>query len=396
MSSDDGNPPLLVLTNSIYAKRKDGNFYPGLIEGKYLNTYMVKFNDGAKERVVEGDLTWLGFWGIPPWSWPTTPVIQPVMSSWKEFDGRTVFGRDESEFQGFRSSFTEQRSDDSWLERPGSNDEASHINSDTPLPCSKGKEKMISSDHSKPSVSNHSRSSVLRFNGSILSKETSLNDIMSHAFTRGTSKGASADRSPPSQRTEKDNQEKISDLKSIFVSRATGEATRTTNTNEGLQRIVAENDRTFMEINKEISNHSRKRRRYSLSGAIENTDEEEMRLSDTDVEYYTRNDLSVSPYESDSAGPISASPSHVFGPHFPFFGEPFGMTVFGTHDATIPYSFQIQRKTRKRGEKKKCRKIYGIENRHFWCTQCRWKKACTRFASNNKILTSEFIERVHF
>ncbi|XP_063003480.1 SLC2A4 regulator [Elgaria multicarinata webbii] len=36
--------------------------------------------------------------------------------------------------------------------------------------------------------------------------------------------------------------------------------------------------------------------------------------------------------------------------------------------------------TRKpRGEAKKCRKVYGMENRSMWCTACRWKKACQRF-----------------
>ncbi|XP_011184879.2 zinc finger protein 395 isoform X2 [Zeugodacus cucurbitae] len=34
---------------------------------------------------------------------------------------------------------------------------------------------------------------------------------------------------------------------------------------------------------------------------------------------------------------------------------------------------------RTRGENKKCRKVYGMERRDLWCTQCRWKKACTRF-----------------
>ncbi|KAK3743335.1 hypothetical protein QZH41_013910 [Actinostola sp. cb2023] len=33
-----------------------------------------------------------------------------------------------------------------------------------------------------------------------------------------------------------------------------------------------------------------------------------------------------------------------------------------------------------RGESKKCRKVYGMDNRHLWCTQCRWKKACVRFS----------------
>ncbi|XP_052120306.1 zinc finger protein 395 isoform X2 [Frankliniella occidentalis] len=36
--------------------------------------------------------------------------------------------------------------------------------------------------------------------------------------------------------------------------------------------------------------------------------------------------------------------------------------------------------TRKvRGDTKKCRKVYGMEHRDQWCTQCKWKKACTRF-----------------
>ncbi|XP_067844351.1 zinc finger protein 395-like [Heptranchias perlo] len=32
-----------------------------------------------------------------------------------------------------------------------------------------------------------------------------------------------------------------------------------------------------------------------------------------------------------------------------------------------------------RGEAKKCRKVYGVENRSQWCTACKWKKACQRF-----------------
>ncbi|XP_006566851.1 zinc finger protein 395 isoform X2 [Apis mellifera] len=32
-----------------------------------------------------------------------------------------------------------------------------------------------------------------------------------------------------------------------------------------------------------------------------------------------------------------------------------------------------------RGETKKCRKVYGMEHRDLWCTQCKWKKACSRF-----------------
>lgn len=35
---------------------------------------------------------------------------------------------------------------------------------------------------------------------------------------------------------------------------------------------------------------------------------------------------------------------------------------------------------RARGEIKKCRKVYGMEHRDLWCTQCKWKKACSRFS----------------
>lgn len=34
---------------------------------------------------------------------------------------------------------------------------------------------------------------------------------------------------------------------------------------------------------------------------------------------------------------------------------------------------------RVRGETRKCRKVYGMEKKEAWCTQCKWKKACTRF-----------------
>ncbi|XP_011642704.1 zinc finger protein 704-like isoform X2 [Pogonomyrmex barbatus] len=37
---------------------------------------------------------------------------------------------------------------------------------------------------------------------------------------------------------------------------------------------------------------------------------------------------------------------------------------------------------RTRSDVKKCRKIYGMDARDLWCTQCRWKKACTRFCSD--------------
>jgi hypothetical protein len=43
----------------------------------------------------------------------------------------------------------------------------------------------------------------------------------------------------------------------------------------------------------------------------------------------------------------------------------------------------ICRKSRGGSDVRKCRKVYGIENRSLWCTQCKWKKACTRFYDMN-------------
>ena len=28
---------------------------------------------------------------------------------------------------------------------------------------------------------------------------------------------------------------------------------------------------------------------------------------------------------------------------------------------------------------KKCRRVYGLNQKNLWCTQCQWKKACARF-----------------
>eukprot|EP00095_Tigriopus_kingsejongensis_P010462 maker-scaffold333_size203007-snap-gene-1.14 protein:Tk10462 transcript:maker-scaffold333_size203007-snap-gene-1.14-mRNA-1 annotation:"zinc finger protein 704-like" len=38
---------------------------------------------------------------------------------------------------------------------------------------------------------------------------------------------------------------------------------------------------------------------------------------------------------------------------------------------------------RPRGDTKKCRKVYGMDRRDMWCTQCKWKKACTRFGESS-------------
>ena len=65
------------------------------------------------------------------------------------------------------------------------------------------------------------------------------------------------------------------------------------------------------------------------------------------------------PYNLHSSPPSTSSPSPP--PH-------------GTATTSMTHV-----KRRIRSDVKKCRKVYGIEKRDLWCTQCKWKKACTRF-----------------
>uniref|UniRef100_A0A0B7AS88 DUF4772 domain-containing protein n=1 Tax=Arion vulgaris TaxID=1028688 RepID=A0A0B7AS88_9EUPU len=46
---------------------------------------------------------------------------------------------------------------------------------------------------------------------------------------------------------------------------------------------------------------------------------------------------------------------------------------------TVRSTFKVTQHRRTRSEVRKCRKVYGMENRELWCTQCKWKKACTKF-----------------
>ena len=81
---------LLVLTNHVYAKKEDGLFYPGSIESKQDEKYVVVFADNSKEMLPEEYITWLAFCGLPPSNWPKNPIIQPTVATNKEFDSQLV------------------------------------------------------------------------------------------------------------------------------------------------------------------------------------------------------------------------------------------------------------------------------------------------------------------
>ena len=72
-----GHSSLLVVCNRVYVKRKDDSYYPGVVQAKDSCGYTVLFADGSTSTVHESNLVWLGFWGLPAFSWPQHPVIQP-------------------------------------------------------------------------------------------------------------------------------------------------------------------------------------------------------------------------------------------------------------------------------------------------------------------------------
>jgi hypothetical protein len=62
--------------------------------------------------------------------------------------------------------------------------------------------------------------------------------------------------------------------------------------------------------------------------------------------------------------------------------SPTSNTMFMTSPPTITQTNKhspLSPNRRTRGENKKCRKVYGMDNKEQWCTQCKWKKACSRF-----------------
>ncbi|NXJ67789.1 S2A4R regulator, partial [Rostratula benghalensis] len=107
--------------------------------------------------------------------------------------------------------------------------------------------------------------------------------------------------------------------------------------------------------------------------------------------YYTELDVDVDSLTDGLSSLTPVSPTSSVPPAFPG-PEPQGLVPLPSPDPALAsplapsglchvhtdHAYQV-RGTRPRGEAKKCRKVYGMENREMWCTACRWKKACQRF-----------------
>jgi hypothetical protein len=83
--------------------------------------------------------------------------------------------------------------------------------------------------------------------------------------------------------------------------------------------------------------------------------------------------------QSSAHSPLIALSLPVLNPASPISSSG-GLSTSPTNLPTFQTSPQSnQTPTRKRGDGKKCRKVYGIENKDKWCKACLWKKACQRF-----------------
>ncbi|KAL7991193.1 hypothetical protein Chor_002432 [Crotalus horridus] len=101
--------------------------------------------------------------------------------------------------------------------------------------------------------------------------------------------------------------------------------------------------------------------------------------------YYTELDINVDSLSDGLSSLTPVSPTSPVPPPFPVLEEvqktppiPLNpkVSVVSHLSQSAPLNFLSQKP---RGEAKKCRKVYGMENRNMWCTACRWKKACQRF-----------------
>ncbi|KAM4630054.1 zinc finger protein 704 isoform 2-T2 [Polymixia lowei] len=119
-------------------------------------------------------------------------------------------------------------------------------------------------------------------------------------------------------------------------------------------------------------------------------------LIHTDHAYQATAPVSIPSSSSNSAGSASTSFTPTNNSSFSISWQSPPVTFTGTVSPSKSQGFGDQRSqtiavlsspprattalSRKvRGEGKKCRKVYGMENRDMWCTACRWKKACQRF-----------------
>ncbi|XP_028405911.1 uncharacterized protein LOC114528469 [Dendronephthya gigantea] len=315
------NNPLLVLSQYVYAKRQDGGFHSGRIEGKDRdNMYTVEFSDCSRSVVNEDDLVWLGFYSLPPHVWPNAPVVHPVKLPKEKRDSYNDQEDDVDNDWSTKRPESFKFLNTKELIKEGA-DSPEHYFSRECCSCTAGKRRSLETISNRLERITHPRqmrSSVIRLNRKVLSQEISQN----HVKDRSTS--------------------------SLTLDTRSGD-------DEWLP-YIERRDRSFSDSSLDsTSSHPSPYDRY-------------------DPPYFN------TPCLTPPTTPGSLPP-----PLFVY--KPYDTVPYGEMDAQewihVDNRDNGGGKRRRRDNMKKCRKVYGIDNRDLWCTQCKWKKACSRFQIGN-------------
>ncbi|KAG7208810.1 hypothetical protein KM043_015002 [Ampulex compressa] len=106
--------------------------------------------------------------------------------------------------------------------------------------------------------------------------------------------------------------------------------------------------------------------------------QKQLRLETTPATNNCTENIVVGVRERSTAFTISPSPGTPI-KHIKLSPRPFSSYQQNMGLLTVSTGKMPSSPRRIRGETKKCRKVYGMEHRDLWCTQCKWKKACSRF-----------------
>lgn len=378
MSTIKNHLPVLVLSKHVYARRKDGRFYAGSIEDKQDDVYTVKFAaDGSRELVLEENLTWLGCWDLPEMHRPKRPVVWGTVFTSNEFDGKISECSSGSKTQN-PESFTLLKSfgdrDNVELCEPGKFSQSSMRGQ----PHCAGQSDVAVHSQSQPSVPEQQnviqeRSSVLRINRQALSRELSTNNIDT-SLSSSRKKPANTDLHPTL--SNRSVAKYIKDKSSNFDFMSAYEPLRRRSYTRRDNEII-ESSYGYETPGMSLWCHCESEDKRETGEAMKSHVQTGRHLSPYRERRYQSMDWYQPPPVNQSAftSPItpSSSTSSLIEAELPRFSHP------ETETELIAGTCVESARKRKKDEAKKCRKVYGITNRQLWCTQCKWKKACSRF-----------------
>ncbi|XP_028405853.1 uncharacterized protein LOC114528428 [Dendronephthya gigantea] len=342
-SGNDRANSLLMLSRAVYVKKSDNTFYPGTIDTKLPDgSYLVKFTDSSSDRVAENHIVWLGFWGLPPKCWPRNPIVQTA--------GPIDMALD-------------------FLDRHKNSDNSSHsVSRKTHLPDRnvRGVIGFQEMDFGSGSIPRCSENDALSQDDDGINEfETSPAHVQPRQVSENPARMSvlrmCCDGTLKQERIKPVKQPIISTEQVTVLPHFTsvkGEENRDFTFDEYCNTIQIKNDSSFGK--RKLSSSE-----YDKCSVKEGCIRPENRPRNSFQKHYPS--------------------SPLLSPHIQNYDRPFGIPMYDSSSPPRPASIRLQPRARRRSENKKCRKVYGIENRDIWCTQCKWKKACTRFTGSEKV-----------